>query len=236
MMHRPIVLASGSPRRIEMLTTCGLQPQVVPSSYDEALPCPLAPAEQAMFFALGKALDVRSKLTSQAPLPQETFPEQSEDSSFMKTLPPVLVGADTIVVLDGQVLGKPHNRAHAKTMLQGLSGRTHQVITGVCLADGAAAPFPYESFRLSLEETSKAPFRYPEVHCFYDVAYVTVKPLSEEEIEAYLDTDEPYDKAGSYGIQGVFRQHIAEVTGDINTVIGFPLEAFLQQLADFEKR
>ena len=203
MMHpcpvsRPVILASASPRRIDILRTCGADPQVLPSAYEEKDPFRLAPAERAMFFALGKALDVRSSYA--------LSPAGLSD-------PPVIVGADTIVVFEGRIMEKPKDKSDGMQMLMALSGMTHQVITGVCLADTES--------RLT--------------RCFYEVSDVTFSAYSQTEMDAYLDTDEAYDKAGGYGIQGTFSKYVTRLDGDLDNVIGFPLARFLEEMKIYEQ-
>ena len=195
-----LILASGSPRRIEILSTCGLDPQVLPSSYEEKVPFSMAPAERAMFFALGKALDVRSRIASAA-------------AEYAKADSPVIIGADTIVVYNGKIMEKPRDKADGMQMLMALAGETHQVITGVCLADAGG--------RL--------------MKCFAESTDVTFCRYSKAEMDAYLDTEEAYDKAGGYGIQGTFSRYVTEVDGDVDNVIGFPLQRFLQELKTYEQ-
>ena len=189
-MTSPLILASHSPRRIEMLTTCGYAPQVVPSAYEEVLPMPLLPREQAMFYAFGKAMDVAGQL-------EQDLPENA-----------VIVGADTVVVFAGRILEKPKDKEDALSMLMDLSGRTHHVVTGVCLLSPG----------LGIKR------------CFADVSSVTFKEYTAEELAGYLDTPEPYDKAGAYGIQGTFGKYTVRTCGDINNVIGFPLERFQKEM------
>lgn len=178
-----------------MLRTAGFTPTVRPSSYEETLPCTLLPAEQAMFFALGKALDVRAQLA------KEDSPSRESDA--------LIVGADTIVVLDGRVLGKPRDEEDARSMLLALAGRSHKVMTGVCLAAANGS----------------------RTDCFYESTTVTFRNYEEAFLKAYLATEEAYDKAGGYAIQGTFRQHIASVDGDTDNVVGFPLSRFQSELA-----
>lgn len=186
-----LILASGSPRRIEILRGASLDPVVCPSSYQETVPFPMAPADRAMFFAMGKALDIREELND-------------KDA--------IIVGADTIVVYQNSIMEKPRDKADGMQMLMALSGQTHQVITGVCIAD--------QSGRLT--------------RCFYESSDVTFCSYSEEEMDAYLDTDEAYDKAGGYGIQGTFRRYVSDVHGDIDNIIGFPLTRFLEESQLYE--
>lgn len=186
-----LILASGSPRRIEILHLAGLDPVVHPSSYEETVPFPMAPADRAMLFAMGKALDIRTA-------------SMDEDA--------IVVGADTIVVYRNRIMEKPRDKADGMQMLMELSGQTHQVITGVCMAD--------KSGRLT--------------RCFYETSDVTFCHYTLEEMDAYLDTDEAYDKAGGYGIQGTFQRYVTDVRGDIDNVIGFPLARFLEESQIYE--
>ena len=183
---RQLILASASPRRIEILRGAGFAPAVCPSSYEETVPFPMAPADRAMFFAMGKALDIRDS-------------SEKDDA--------VIIGADTIVVYSGRIMEKPLDKADGMEMLMALSGETHQVITG-------------RAGRLT--------------RCFYDVSDVTFCRYTEEEMDVYLDTDEAYDKAGGYGIQGTFGKYVSGVRGDIDNIIGFPLARFLEELPIYE--
>ena len=224
------VLASGSPRRIEMLTTCGLKPQVIPSAFAEVLPLPLLPHEQAMYFALGKAMDVAHKLAEESrnipfghtdPATDPFVPSlaplvPAPDSQVLS--PALIIGCDTIVVFDGKVMEKPKDKADGMTMLMALSGQTHQVISGVCLAGSVL---------------NKQGNRVPLTKCFYEESHVTFATYSREEMDAYLDTDEAYDKAGGYAIQGTFQKYITSFTGDRNNIIGFPLARFLKEIKEF---
>ncbi|MGI6722704.1 MAG: Maf family protein [Anaerovoracaceae bacterium] len=183
-----IVLASGSPRRIEMMQENGFRPQVMPSGIRENLPPFLTPREATMFLAMSKAFDVRSRLA----------PDDER----------LIVAADTVVVFEGRILGKPADPAQAKRMLLPMSGKKHEVITGVCLAFAG-------------KSLSK---------CFAETSSVYFKELPVDEIEAYVGTDEPYDKAGGYAIQGTFARYTDHIEGDRNNIIGFPWNAFMREL------
>lgn len=189
-MHREfpedIILASGSPRRLEIMRTHGLNPTVRPSSIDETYPDFLSPAEVAMFLALTKTLDIKEKCSAADAL---------------------ITGADTIVVLDDSVLGKPADKSSALSMLLSMSGRKHLVITGVSLADS----------------------RSGLTRCFYETTEVFFRKLPSDEIAAYVSTDEPYDKAGGYAIQGTFAKYTEKIIGDLENVIGFPWSRFLKE-------
>lgn len=195
----PLILASASPRRIEIFQKAGLHPDVMPSSYKETVPFKMAPCDRAMFFAMGKALDIRNTCMAEG---------SAKDTGAV----PAIIGADTIVVYNGTIMEKPKDKQDGMQMLMALSGETHQVITGVCIADLAG--------RLT--------------RCFYESSDVTFCRYSAAEMDAYLDTDEAYDKAGGYGIQGTFSRYVTGVNGDIDNIIGFPLQRFLEESLLYE--
>lgn len=122
----------------------------------------------------------------------------------------IVIGADTIVWLDGHMLGKPRDREHARRMLRALQGNTHSVFTGVTVVvkDGADV----------------------KRHVFSCETKVHILPMTDEEIEGYLDTGEPMDKAGAYGIQGRFAAWVESIEGDYNNVVGLPVSALYQVL------
>ena len=174
----PLILASGSPRRKALLAELGVPFQVIVSDAPETLEPGLAPEAQAMLLAERKARAVAATLGSG-----------------------LVLGADTIVVLDGEVLGKPADDAVAAAMLRRLNGRDHQVITGLALVDAA---------------TGAADRRAVS-------SVVRFRPLSEDEIAAYVATGEPHDKAGGYAIQGLGAALIAALEGCFSNVVGLPL-------------
>ena len=131
-----------------------------------------------------------------------------------------ILGADTMVVLDGEIFGKPANLSHATHMLRRLSGRTHEVITAVSVWM-VAAPDP--------EQVSLG-FR-----TFADVARVTFRELSDEEISSYLRKGESFDKAGAYAVQGAGADLVARVEGDLDTVIGLPVGRLLREFPDLSR-
>ena len=171
-----IILASASPRRSALLQLLGLPFTALPTGEDETLPLGLPPAEAVQALALRKA---------QAAVRQH--PQA------------LVIGADTAVVADGEILGKPADRAGAARMLRMLSGRAHQVYTGVALLCPKGQQI------------------------FHQCTGVTFYPLSERTIEWYLDTGEPFDKAGAYGIQGKGALLVREIAGDYLNVVGLPL-------------
>lgn len=123
-----------------------------------------------------------------------------------------VVGADTVVAFGNQIMGKPENRRHAVEMLSCLQGSTHQVYTGVTLVGQGKKE--NEPFKVS----------------FYEKTDVTMYPMSREEIDAYVDTGEPMDKAGAYGIQGRCAAFIKEIKGDYNNVVGLPIGRLYQEM------
>jgi septum formation protein len=169
-----VVLASSSPRRLDLLRMIGVQPEVRPADIDET---PLPGEEPAAYvgrLARGKATTVAR--------PGE-----------------VVVAADTTVVIDGRIIGKPAGRAEALDSLRALSGRTHTVYTGVAVLSGGRAT--------GVTVTSE----------------VTFVKASEEFLDWYTGTAEPYDKAGGYGLQGAGAMLVAGVHGSVSNVLGLPL-------------
>lgn len=186
----PIILASGSPRRRELLEQAGYQFTIQTSGCSEETDT-LIPKDFVMELANRKAKDIAGK-------------ELVKRSKEQEPATPFLVlGADTVVALNGRILGKPIDYDDAYNTLQSLSGQTHHVYTGVSLIyyDGSKS----------------------HNKCFYECTAVTFYPMTHEEIVWYLSTDEPFDKAGSYGIQGKGGIFIKEIQGDYNNVVGLPL-------------
>ena len=182
----PFILASGSPRRLKILQEAGFDFKVVVSEVAEEHNGLAEPQGTAMALATLKAREVGSR-----------YPNVW------------IVGADTIVVLDNQILGKPLNRELAYQTLQKLNNRTHEVITAVCL------------FHQQLERE----------HCFAESSKVAFKNNSLATLAAYADSPEPLDKAGAYAVQGAGRELIDHIEGDLDNIIGFPLNRFLTVLA-----
>ena len=182
-----IVLASASPRRRELLKQIGLKFDIMPSHIDEVLRGD-SPAENVMGLAADKAKDIYDQLTSQGE----------------KDL--LVIGADTVVALEQEILGKPKDEEDALRMLRFLQGHTHQVYTGVCLI------------------TSEG------IHTFYGKTDVTMYPASDEQLKAYIASSEPMDKAGSYAIQGLGTVFIQGINGDYNNVVGLPVAEIWQRM------
>lgn len=183
-----LILASGSPRRREIWQQVGLEFSVIPSEKEEVI-TKQDPEDVVMELALLKAEDVAGQADKDC----------------------VVVGADTVVAMDGKILGKPVDKEDAARTLRMLSGSKHQVYTGVaCICNG-------------------------QKHVFYEETSVWFYPVSEEEIQCYINTGEPMDKAGSYGIQGKAAGFIRGIEGDYYNVVGFPIARFLQWLKRWDK-
>jgi septum formation protein len=181
MMRPRVILASASPRRRELLSLIGIEHEVRPANIDETYLPGEAAREHAERLAREKAgaIEVPDAIT---------------------------IGSDTIVVVDGRVLGKPRDREHAAEMLHQLSGRSHVVMTGVA-----------------------AKWRGKLVSGLEEVG-VTFRPLRDDEIDRYIDTGEPMDKAGAYGIQGFGATIVERVDGDYFAVMGLPLNRLARLL------
>lgn len=122
----------------------------------------------------------------------------------------LIISADTVVYCNG-ILGKPKSKADARNMIESISGRTHSVYTGLAIYDASSKRFDV----------------------FYDRSDVTVKRLSKEEIEEYIQSDEPYDKAGSYAIQGTFGQYVESISGSYENIVGLPIQKLAKHLSDY---
>ena len=189
-MRLPIALASTSPRRQELLKQVGIQFEVVPSNVSEDFDPALTPRDVA-----------------------RTLAERKAESVAMSRPESLVIAADTIVVLDGKILGKPDSPGDAVLMLERLSGRTHLVITGVALR--------------CIDK---------EVHEIFDVATeVTFGDIPKGSIEKYVATGEPMDKAGAYGAQGMGAMFIKSIRGSYSNVVGLPLFEVVSILRKYVK-
>ena len=202
-MNRPYILASGSPRRIEMMRANGFNPQVMPSDIDESLPLHHGMTETAAFLALKKARDVERHWLADAL--QNSRPADS-------ALPPVIIAADTIVYYDGEIMGKPADKEDGFRMLSALRGQVHDVVTGVALVEAGMQ----------------------KARVFYEITRVFFTDYSDADLLAYLDTEEAYDKAGGYAIQGHFARYIDHIEGDYDNVVGFPWKRIMEELKQFD--
>ena len=182
-MRPPIVLASASPRRAALLREAGIAFVVEPAWVDESVARGTAPAEAAVDLAARKAMAVEPRGR-------------------------LVLAADTLLDLDGEILGKPRDAEDARRMLARLSGRDHWVITGVALRQGS-------ELRTGLAQTR-----------------VTFRALSNDEIAAYVATGEPLDKAGAYAIQGGAAAFVAQLRGPRDNVVGLPMDVVRTLLAE----
>lgn len=193
-----LVLASGSPRRQELLGYLTPSFRIVVTDAEET----------------DRSLPARGTVLPPVGLPPESHPAliawRKARAACAEAVDSVIIGADTIVVLDGDVIGKPKDAAHARQLLRRLSGRTHTVYTGLAVIDQSM----------------------PE-HVRYNViaSDVTLAELTDETIARYVATGEPLDKAGAYGIQGLGGRLVQQVTGSYTNVVGLPLPALHRMLA-----
>jgi septum formation protein len=180
-----IILASSSPRRKELLEKAGIKFKVVGSKIKEYLDIKLEPHKLAEKLSLEKAKAVQNKF---------------KDA--------IIISADTLVVCEGKIFGKPTDEKDAEKMLKYLSGKTHSIITG---------------FTVINAKTNK-------IITGSDETKVTMRKISKEEMESYLKTEEPFDKAGAYAIQGLAKKFIEKVEGDLSNAIGLPIDTILNDL------
>tara|TARA_B100001105_G_scaffold57395_1_gene43851 strand:- start:219 stop:806 length:588 start_codon:yes stop_codon:yes gene_type:complete len=183
----PIILASGSPRRKQLLEQIDLEFEVVPSQIYEDFSLNLSPTDFVEYYAQEKAKDVAN-----------SYPDKW------------VIGADTIVVFESHILGKPKNEKDSFQMLKRLSGNTHQVITGVSI----------QNIKQDISDS------------FHERTNVTFNTLSDNIINYYIETYEPFDKAGSYGIQDWFSVCVNRIDGCFYNVMGFPLSSFYSHFID----
>lgn len=194
---RRIILASASPRRKELLCQIGMDFEVRVSTADEKTQC-TEPSGMVQELSRIKARDVLA-----------AFSEKDREDVL-------IIGADTIVCLDGRIMGKPKNTKQAVEMLEALQGNTHEVYTGVTLI-----------WQEPARGLSQAQARE---HSFYEKTSVSLFPMTAQEIADYAATGEPLDKAGAYGIQGKFAAYIRGIEGDFYNVVGLPTGRLCQEL------
>jgi septum formation protein len=191
-----IVLASASPRRQELLRNAGIPFTLHPAHISEIPQAGESPRDYAERLAREKAQSV-----------------------LRQQLGRVVLGADTIVVVEGEILGKPRDEADALRMLRLLSGRTHQVITGVCLV-GPARRTENQKRKTDFEDTRS------------ETTLVSMTTLTDSDIHSYITTGEPLDKAGAYAIQGKASRWIPRVDGDYFNVVGLPVALVYRMLQE----
>ncbi|MDF2802975.1 MAG: maf protein [Anaerocolumna sp.] len=188
-----VILGSNSPRREEILKQAGVSFTIIPSTKDEKT-TKVLPMEIVEELALNKAIDVAEEINETS----------------------IIIGADTMVAIGNEVLGKPHNYQEALRMLTLLQGKEHQVYTGVGIIIKNVIN------KVITEKTIS----------FSQVSLVRVSDMAEEQIKAYIDTNEPFDKAGAYGIQGKFGVHIEGITGEYNNIVGLPIAKIYRSLLE----
>lgn len=211
-----VILASASPRRKEILTTLGLKPEIIPSTFEETLDKAQfsTPDEYVLATASGKANEVFQRVSSSS---KDNNKEKKGDEDSL-----LVIAADTIVVLGSEILEKPASEQHAKEMLSKLSGKAHHVLTAVILVDSSSTN--------DSEERTKEPRTWK----FVERTEVVFANLSEDEIDAYVATGEPMDKAGGYGYQtGAGSVLVERITGCFYNVVGFPSGRFVRELRNF---
>lgn len=185
-LQEDIILGSGSPRRLELLQLVADSFEVDKSTGEEIISSTV-PSDVVLELAQQKAMEVAMRHEGK-----------------------LVIGADTVVALDTEILGKPKDEEDACRMLSMLQGKVHQVYTGVCLL--------------------KKDGEQIITDCFYECTDVHVASMTAEEIAAYVATGEPMDKAGAYGIQGLFAPYISGIEGDYYNVVGLPVHALYQHL------
>ncbi|MCI7796412.1 MAG: Maf family protein [Lachnospiraceae bacterium] len=185
-----IVLASASPRRLELLRQIGIEPEVVVSHVEERVTSS-EPGEVVMELAGQKARDVAGEVTPGT----------------------LVIGSDTVVAVDGKILGKPRDHEEAAGMIRMIAGRSHQVYTGVCMIVR----------KNGCED---------RIRTFYDETDVEVYDMSEEEILSYARSEEPMDKAGAYAVQGFFARYIRGLRGSYANVMGLPVSRLYQEMKE----
>ena len=185
---KKIILASGSPRRKEIFAKLQLPFEVQTSNYVEDMGLPLSPTELAQFLSAGKA-----------------------ESVSKENLDALIIAADSFVIYQNKLLGKPKTEQEAVSMLKMLSGKENDILTGVTILDGSTG----------------------EKISFHEITKVFMRDISEKEIEAYVKTGEPLDKAGAYALQGLGAIFIKRIEGDFFNAMGLPLARVAQELQKF---
>ena len=198
-----LILASASPRRIQLLEQIGLFAKVHPSTLPEVVSS-ANPREVVKQLSRQKAEDIAAKI-------RDGRIEWKEDEDTAGAGDWAVIGADTVVAVDDQILGKPKSHEEAYGMIHSLQGRMHQVYTGVTV--------------VTSEKTVT----------FVEKTEVEVAPMTKQEIRSYADSAEPMDKAGGYGIQGLFGRYVSGIHGDYNNIVGLPVAHLYQVLKELNR-
>lgn len=186
MINKKIILASASPRRNQLLKSLNIEFEVIPSQVEENID------EEDFSFKLIEKLAL----------------EKAQDVAEKINYPAIVIGADTVVVIDNHILGKPTDKENAFQMLKLLSGRTHKVISAIALIDN--------SLNKSITD--------------HVVSEVTFRNLTDSEIRSYIETGEPMDKAGAYAIQGLASKFISSISGCYNNIVGISTDKLTKML------
>lgn len=208
-----IILASGSPRRKDLLMQAGLEFEVVISDVEESVTKDI-PEEVVIELSEQKCRAVTDEFIRKTP-------KSISDLIDVRKGGILVIGADTVVSMDKEILGKPADSKEAFKMLMNLSGKTHEVYTGV-----SCKILQYNEYTEGLIETDN--------FSFYSETKVNMYPFNEYEALDYIATGEPMDKAGAYGIQGIGERLVESISGDYNNVVGFPLSRFMKELSERE--
>lgn len=208
-----IILASGSPRRKDLLMQAGLEFEVVVSDVEESVTKNI-PKEVVIELSEQKCSAVANEFIRKTP-------KSISDLIDVRKGGILVIGADTVVSMDKAILGKPADSKEAFKMLMNLSGKTHEVYTGV-----SCKILQYNEYTEGLIETDS--------FSFYSETKVNMYPFNEYEALDYIATGEPMDKAGAYGIQGIGERLVESISGDYNNVVGFPLSRFMKELSERE--
>ncbi len=200
---KELILASGSPRRRELLTLIGVPFVVEKSDADETI-SEKEPGKIVMELSDRKAEDIACRITDG-----------------------YVLGADTIVWAEGRILGKPKDREDARQMLRLLSGKAHEVFTGVTILSKEKEPGKPDDPAAEAGQPAGCVLRRDSFFCR---TTVHVHAMTDEEIDAYLDTGDAFDKAGSYGIQGPFAAYVDGIEGDYQNVVGLPVSEVYRHL------
>lgn len=204
-----VVLASASPRRKELLGRILTEFEIIPAKGEEVSTA-ADPQDYVRELSFHKASEVLERVTACHSAAKRAQPGGMNIASAAASDVLYVIGADTIVVCDGQIMGKPQDRRDAYRMIHCLQGRSHEVMTGVTILRQAAEEIRKESYTCVTE--------------------VTVAPMTDSEIRRYLDTGEADDKAGAYGIQGAFSLYVTDIHGSYSNVVGLPVAQLYQSL------
>jgi septum formation protein len=192
-----VVLASASPRRREILANAGFQCEVVVADIDESVLPNESPEQLVRRLSAAKAQAALAKI--------------SRDNGKVHLRASPILGADTVVTINGKILGKPSSAEDARDMLRQLAGKAHEVLTGI------ACLFPSRSSQ-------------PEIDVQVSITRVLFRPMTDKQIELYVATGEPFDKAGGYGIQGLASKYVRRIEGCYFNVVGLPISLFQEMI------